>query len=208
LRSGTRPDIGDDAEPEIRFARVFPEDHVMSDVRAESYRQSGALLPRRGQVIWRLALVTVVLASALTLAYPSLVAATPSTTATGSAFVTSRTITSLRQVGPYTILTSIDTLVLTGTIQGTATEPDVLVIGPEGRFTFVGEITGTIAIEGRSGSVVAGVAGRGTSAPVLTADARYHLLRGTGELSGLHLDLTSHQAGAAATYWGEYRFDR
>jgi hypothetical protein len=133
-------------------------------------------------------------------------ARTAPTTASGTAYVTSRTITSARQVGAYTIVTSVDTLVLTGTVTGTATEPDVLIIGPSGAFTFFGVITGDVTIAGRSGQVVASAVGTGDAGATLTANARYHLLSGTGDLADLRLELTSVQTGPVATYSGEYQF--
>jgi hypothetical protein len=147
------------------------------------------------------------LASLALLALVEPAGATAPTTVNGTAYIIAREITSVRRAGPVTIVTSVDTLVLTGTITGIAVEPDVLVIGPTGAFTFRGEITGWVTIAGRSGQVVAGAVGTGNAGEVLTADAHYHLLSGTGDLSRLHLELTSRQSGPVATYTGEYHFD-
>ncbi len=135
--------------------------------------------------------------------------ATSPTSATGAITVTSFTPTEVRNVNGNTITDFTQSANLVGTFTGTTADVGTIVQHPTGDFNFKIRHTFTGTVDGKSGTMVLEVAGKGEGGvPGGTLRGQFVILSDTGELANLHGQGNFDGiAGDGGTYSGQIHFD-
>jgi hypothetical protein len=132
-------------------------------------------------------------------------AATPPHDEPGVSFLTGRTVTSFRQADGNLFITTIDTRAFVGGISGTAVEQYSIVVRGD-TFSFHGWSTCTCTIDGRSGTVVMRVVGKGEGDAF--SDHREGLAESaTGGLEGLHISADVSGVGGVGNFVASIHFE-
>ena len=158
--------------------------------------------------IGRLRLPLVWLAALLAVAWVTVAAASPLTSATGT-FSYETFSPSVRLVGGNTIIDYTLTALWTGTFSGTSVVHGTLIIHADGSTDNHGSDTFTGTVNGVSGTVTFNEAGPGDSTSFQSTDV---IISGTGNLANLHGVLSAAGIVPAAglpvaTYTGQIHFD-
>ncbi len=136
-------------------------------------------------------------------------AAIPPTPATGTVTVVGFTFTDVRNAKDNTIIDFTQNTNSIGTFAGTTEDVGTIILQPSGDFNFKIRSTFTGTVDGKSGTLVFEVVGKGEGGiPGGTVRSHFVILSGTGDLANLHgqgnLEGTS---GVNATYSGQIHFD-
>lgn len=156
---------------------------------------------------WRMALTTAASVGAASVVLVQPVVATPPMPASGSILLTGTSVTSMRTAGPNTIVTAVNTLLISGDVSGPARYEFTQVNHPSGALNSNGTVTCTCTIAGKSGTVVLRVTGTGALGPPITFSGTATVLSADGSLHGLHGVFTFDQTGPVAPYSGAFHFD-
>jgi hypothetical protein len=136
------------------------------------------------------------------------VSATSPSPASGTILVTSLTVTSARMANGNTILTGVNTLAVSGDISGPATYTFRQVNHASGDLNSTGIVVcDPCTVDGKTGTLVARVAGTGALGPPITFAGHATIIDATGGLEGLHGVIEFSQVGAVATYDGQVHFE-
>ena len=135
--------------------------------------------------------------------------ATPPTPATGTVTVTSFTPTEVRNANGNTITDFTQSTNSIGNFTGTTEDIGTIVQYPRGDFNFKIRSTFTGTVDGKSGTMVFEVVGKGEGGiPGGTIRSKFVIISGTGDLANLHGQGNLEGiSGVGATYSGLIHFD-
>lgn len=158
----------------------------------------------RSAARWVVALLAAAGAAA---AMAAMGAATPPQDEPGVSVLTSRTVTSFRQADDNVFITTQETRVFVGGISGSAVEQYSIVVRGD-TFSFHGWSTCTCTIDGRSGTIVLRVVGKGDMTTGAFSDHREGLAgTATGGLEGLHISADVSGVGGVGNFVASVHFD-
>ena len=131
----------------------------------------------------------------------------PFTPAAGTATIVSVTPTEIKSFDGITIINFKGVTNLTGTFTGTTADVGTIKLRSSGDFTFIFRSTFTGTVNGKSGTVVFNVVGKGTGGvPGGSFQAKFTVNRGTNELANL-IGMGDIEATAGnGTYSGQILF--
>lgn len=143
---------------------------------------------------------------ALSMALAPTAAATPPAPANGTITLGAPIITSFRSAGGNTFITLTRSITFTGTVSGTASAEQTVVVHASGEINFNVLLACPCTVAAASGSVVVRVEGRG-SLVTGTFTGHMRFISGTGDLANLHFNAAFTQDPSGIDYSGTYHFD-
>ncbi len=138
---------------------------------------------------------------------PATAYACPSAEVNGTITVGHDVVLDVRQVGGNTIIRHVFDGSFTGSLAGTYTQLQTMVVEADGKFNAQGAVTLTGSYDGRSGTITMMI---NASGDMTTGAVQGHwvILRGTGDLENIHGQGTfgGGAGGATITYSGQVHF--
>lgn len=151
--------------------------------------------------------MALVVAAAAAAAMASTGAATPPQDEPGVSILTGRTVTSVRQADGNVFITTLESRLFIGGISGSAVEEYSIVVRGD-TFSFHGWSTCTCTIDGRSGTIVLRIDGKGDMTTGAFSDHREGLAgSATGGLEGLHVSADVSGVGGVGNFVASIHFD-